>query len=70
MGKHFGYLHKRIKEISEEQVLFLASQNMKPSDIIRQYTGTEIKEASLSEALESVEKFNTETAIKYGFISC
>ena len=71
MSKNNNEIQKRIRRISEEHVLFLSSQqNMQPGDIIKQYTGVDTVNASLTDAVESVEKFNTEAVKKYGFLPC
>lgn len=64
-------IKRRIREISEQQVLILSSHNkMLPGEIIRQYTGVECSGATLSDAIESVEKFNTDAVKKYGLLPC
>lgn len=71
MGKNYSEIQKRIRKLSEDHVLFLASQqDMEPRDIIKQYTGVDTINASLADAVDSVELFNTQAVIKYGFLPC
>ena len=60
----------RIKELAEEQVVFLKSRyGMAPQEIIALYGGQSLGNETYIDAIERITVFNMQTAAKNGFVA-
>lgn len=63
-------MNETIRNIAEEQVLFLRNRyRMNAKDIICLYTGEKVEKATYSDAIHSIVAFNLQNAQKNGFIA-
>lgn len=63
-------LNATIQSMAEEQVLFLKNRyKMNPTEIINLYTGEKAASATYSDAIRSIMLFNSQNALKHGFVA-
>ena len=63
-------LNATIQSMAEEQVLFLKNRyKMNPAEIINLYTGEKASTATYSDAIRSIMTFNSQNALRHGFIA-
>lgn len=63
-------LNATIQSMAEEQVLFLKNRyKMNPTEIINLYTGEKAASATYSDAIRSIMLFNSQNAMKHGFVA-
>lgn len=70
MHKQTSDMHETIRNIAEEQVLFLRNRyRMNAKDIICLYTGERVDKATYTDAIRSIVTFNMQNAQKNGFFA-
>jgi hypothetical protein len=70
MQKQITDMQETIRNIAEEQVLFLRNRyRMNAKDIICLYTGERVDKATYTDAIRSIMLFNSQNAKMRGFIA-
>lgn len=70
MRNQIENMNETIRNIAEEQVLFLRNRyRMNAKDIISLYTGERVDKATYTDAIQSIVAFNMQNAQKNGFFA-